>query len=46
MDKPKILIIDNEKEFSFLLKTKLERNGYEIIAVYNGEEGGREGKDE
>ena len=39
MDKPKILIIDDEQEFLDLLKMSLELEGYDIITAVNGEDG-------
>lgn len=35
----KILIVDDEKDFVFMLKSILEMNGYSVIAAYDGEEG-------
>ena len=40
MDKKKILVIDDEESSTQMLKVSLERSGaYEVIVVYNGDEG-------
>jgi DNA-binding response OmpR family regulator len=40
MDKKRILVIDDEETSTQMLKTSLERSGaYEVIVVYNGDEG-------
>ena len=39
MVKPKILIIDDEEDFLYLLKTKLEIDGYDVVTAINGQEG-------
>ena len=39
MAKPKILIIDDEEDFLYLFKTKLEIDGYDVVTAINGQEG-------
>lgn len=40
MDKKKILIIDDEEDFNYFIKTNLERKGdLEVITATSGEEG-------
>ena len=38
MAKRKILLVDDEVDFLDLMKTRLEANGYEVIAANNGKE--------
>ena len=45
MIKPKILIIDDEKDFLNFLKEELELQGYEVFASLNGEDGIRQIKE-
>lgn len=35
----KILIVDDEPEFAEMIKMRLEANGYEVVAAYDGKEG-------
>ncbi len=39
MEKAKILVIDDEEAFQDFLKMRLEKEGYEVITAYDGEEG-------
>ena len=36
--KKRILLVDNDSDFVDINKTVLEKNGYEVIAVYNADE--------
>jgi len=38
-DRKRILIVDDEKDLVDILKTRLEIEGYEILAAYDGQEG-------
>ncbi len=42
----KILIVDDEKAMVKILKMRLEANGYEVIAAYDGKEGLEKAKSE
>ena len=42
----KLLIVDDESHFIDMLQIRLEANGYEVIAAYNGEEGLAKAKSE
>lgn len=46
MFKKKILIIDDEPDFSEMIQMRLEANGYEIITAYNGDDGIKRARDE
>jgi DNA-binding response OmpR family regulator len=39
MDKLKILIIDDEKDFVEILRERIELEGYEVLTAHDGEEG-------
>lgn len=39
MSGKKILVVDDDADFSQLLQFDLKKNGYEVVAAYNGEEG-------
>ncbi|MFC1576530.1 response regulator [Candidatus Omnitrophota bacterium] len=39
MEKPRILVIDDEREFLNLMAEQLELGGYEVVTAINGEEG-------
>ena len=39
MDKKRVLLIDDEHELVDMVKIRLEANGYDVVAAYNGEEG-------
>ncbi|HOK40745.1 MAG TPA: response regulator [bacterium] len=36
MEKPKILVVDDELDIAYILKKLLEKEGYEVICVDNG----------
>jgi CheY-like chemotaxis protein len=38
MDKKKILIVDDDSDFSGMIKIRLEASGYEVIIASNGKE--------
>jgi len=42
----KILVIDDERQMVEMLQMRLEANGYEVIAAYDGEEGLEKAKSE
>lgn len=44
MDKKKILMVDDERDFVDMVKMRLEKNGYEVIPAYNGKEALEKGK--
>ena len=39
MNTPKILVIDDEEDFLFVIKKKLEGEGFEVVTAINGTEG-------
>jgi len=39
MSKKKILVVEDEKELSDMLKLRLENEGYEVVQAYDGEDG-------
>lgn len=39
MDKKKILVVDDEPDIVFLIKSRLEANNYLVEGAYNGKEG-------
>lgn len=39
MDKKRILLVDDEKDLSDMVKMRLESNGYEVLTAYDGQEG-------
>ena len=39
MTKKKILVVDDEKDFVEMIKFRLEANGYEVIAAFDGIQG-------
>ena len=39
MGKKKILVVDDEKDFVEMIKFRLEANGYEVIAAFDGIQG-------
>jgi len=39
MEKHKIIIVDDEPDFTLLLKKRLEANGYAVTSAANGDEG-------
>ena len=39
MDKKKILVIEDELDFSKAIRILLEANGFEVVSVYSGKEG-------
>jgi DNA-binding response OmpR family regulator len=39
MDKKRILVVDDEKDFVAMLKLRLEANGYEVIPAFDGVQG-------
>ena len=43
---PKVLIVDDEKQFIEMIQIRLESKGYEVIVAYNGQEGLEKAKSE
>ena len=39
MDKKKILVIEDEPDFSKAIRVLLESNGFEVVSAYSGKEG-------
>lgn len=39
MSGKKILVVDDDADFSQLLQFDLKKNGYDVVAAFNGEEG-------
>ena len=39
MTKKRILVVDDEKDFVEMIKFRLEANGYEVIAAFDGIQG-------
>jgi len=39
MDKKRILLVDDEKDLSDMVKMRLESHGYEVLTAYDGQEG-------
>jgi len=39
MSKKKILVIDDEEDFSFFIRKNLQRSNYEVIVAANGDDG-------
>ena len=39
MDKMKILVVDDEKDICFYIKSMLEKEGYDVSTAFNGTEG-------
>jgi two-component system alkaline phosphatase synthesis response regulator PhoP len=39
MSKKRILVVDDEKELTDLIKVRLESNGFQAIVAYDGQEG-------
>ena len=39
MEKPKILVVDDEEEFVEAISTRLSAEGFECVAASNGEDG-------
>ena len=39
MDKKKILVIEDEPDFSKAIRILLEANGFEVVSAYSGKEG-------
>lgn len=44
VDRPRILIIDDEESFMQILMSRLEFYGYEVVCAYNAEEGIKKAK--
>lgn len=44
MEKPRILVIDDEKEFLDLARVRLRSEGYDVITAPDGDKGFREAK--
>ncbi len=42
--KKRILVIEDEREISLILKMRLEANGYEVIEAFDGQEGLKQAK--
>jgi two-component system alkaline phosphatase synthesis response regulator PhoP len=45
-DKPKVLLIDDDRDFVTATRTVLESKPYEVIVAYNGEDGLRKAREE
>ena len=41
MEKPQVLLIDDDQDFSNAIKASFEKEGYSVAAAYDGEEGVR-----
>ena len=39
MDKKRILVIEDEREISFIIKMRLQANGYEVVEAADGQQG-------
>ncbi len=46
MDAKKILIVDDEKNFVDVLKTRLESTGYQVVSAGDGDEGVTKAREE